>query len=94
MKKALTCYLVLLLSPMFLRAQISNNTSLVGTVLDKTGSAVTGAKVTAVEQATKANYSTTTNSEGYYAITFIKPGTMTSPSNNRASRKQQQSGYR
>jgi hypothetical protein len=73
-KKALVCYLVLLLSPLFLRAQISNNTSLVGTVTDPTGSAVSGVKVTAVEQATKVKYSATTNGEGYYAITFIKSG--------------------
>ena len=75
MKKALVCYLALLLSPLFLIAQISNNTALVGTVLDSTGSAVGGAKVTAVEQATKVRYSATTNDEGYYGIAFIKSGT-------------------
>jgi hypothetical protein len=74
-KKALVYCLVLLLSPVFLRAQISNNTSLVGTVLDSTGSAVSGAKVTAVEQATKLQYTATTNDTGYYAITFIQGGT-------------------
>ena len=75
MKKALVCSLILLLSPLFINAQISNNTSLVGTVLDPTGGAVSGAKVTAVEQATKVRYSATTNGDGYYAITFIKSGT-------------------
>ena len=74
MKKALVYCLVLLLSPVFLRAQIANNTSLVGTVLDSTGSAVSGAKVTAVEQATKLQYTATTNESGYYAITFIQGG--------------------
>ena len=74
MKKALVYCLVLLLSPAFLWAQISNNTSLVGTVLDSTGSAVSGAKVTAVEQSTKLQYSATTNESGYYAITFIQGG--------------------
>ena len=74
MKKALVYCLVLLLSPVFLRAQIANNTSLVGTVLDSTGSAVNGAKVTAVEQATKLQYTATTNDAGYYAITFIQGG--------------------
>jgi len=74
-KKALVCCFVLLLSPVFLRAQIANNTSLVGTVLDSSGSAVNGAKVTAVEQATKVAYSGTTNNAGYYAITFIQSGT-------------------
>ncbi|HEY6373892.1 MAG TPA: carboxypeptidase-like regulatory domain-containing protein, partial [Edaphobacter sp.] len=75
MKKALVCSLILLLSPLFLGAQISNNTSLVGTVLDPTGGAVSGAKVTAIEQATNVRYSATTNGDGYYAITFIKSGT-------------------
>jgi hypothetical protein len=74
-KKALVCCFVLLLSPVFLRAQIANNTSLVGTVLDSTGSVVSGAKVTAVEQATKVTYTGTTNDAGYYAITFIQSGT-------------------
>ena len=74
MKKALVYCLVLLLSPVFLRAQIANNTSLVGTVLDATGSAVNGAKVTAVEQGTKLQYTATTNESGYYAITFIQGG--------------------
>ena len=75
MKKALVFCLVLLLSPVFLLAQIANNTSLVGTVLDSTGSAVSGAKVTAVEQSTKLQYTATTNDSGYYAITFIQGGT-------------------
>jgi hypothetical protein len=58
-----------------LLAQIANNTSLVGTVVDSTGSAVSGAKVTAVEQGTKLQYTATTNESGYYAITFIQGGT-------------------
>jgi hypothetical protein len=58
-----------------LPAQIANNTSLVGTALDSSGSAVAGAKVDAVEESTKVSYSATTNASGYYSITFIKPGT-------------------
>jgi len=58
-----------------LHAQIANNTSLVGTVLDQSGSAVFGATVTVVEQATKVKNVSKTNSQGYYAITFIQPGT-------------------
>ena len=65
MKKALVFCLVLLLSPVFLLAQIANNTSLVGTVLDSTGSAASGAKVTAVEQGTKLEYTANTNDAGY-----------------------------
>jgi hypothetical protein len=74
-KKTLVYCLAILLSSQALWAQISNNTALVGTVLDGTGSAVSGAKVTAVEQSTKVSSSATTNAEGYYAITFIKSGT-------------------
>lgn len=56
-------------------AQIANNTSLVGTVLDSGGAALTGAKVEAIEESTKVSYSAVTNASGYYAITFIKAGT-------------------
>ena len=75
MKKALIACLFLPLSPLFLRAQIANNTSLVGTVTDASGGVISGSKVTAVEEETKIAYSATTNAEGYYAITFIKTGT-------------------
>ena len=56
-------------------AQIANNTSLVGTILDSSGAALAGVKVEAVEEGTKLSYSATTNASGYYAITFIKAGT-------------------
>jgi hypothetical protein len=75
MKKAFCCCLVLLLSPLFLRAQIANNTSLVGSVLDPSGSPVSGVKVIAIEENTKVRSEATTNNAGYYAITFIQPGT-------------------
>ena len=38
------------------KAQVANNTALVGTVLDSSGSAVVGAKVTAVEESTGVAY--------------------------------------
>ena len=56
-------------------AQIANNTSLVGTVVDSSGAALAGVNVDAVEEATKLSYTATTNGNGYYGITFIKPGT-------------------
>ena len=56
-------------------AQVANNTALVGTVLDSSGSAVVGAKVTAVEESTGVVSPTTTNAQGYYSIKFIAPGT-------------------
>jgi hypothetical protein len=74
-KKALACYLVLLLSPLFLRAQVADNTALVGTVTDPTGSVVVGAKVTGINRDTQISYSGTTNAEGYYSIPFVSPGT-------------------
>jgi hypothetical protein len=74
-KRALVFCLVILLNSRPVPAQISNNTALVGTVLDSTGSAINGAKVTAVEESTKVVASALTNNEGYYAITFIKSGT-------------------
>ena len=58
-----------------MQAQVANNTSLVGTVLDSSGSAVAGAKVTAVDESTGIVYPGTTNAQGYYSIKFINPGT-------------------
>lgn len=57
------------------RAQIANDTALVGNVSDPSGSAIVGAQVTAVNVATKVVYHGTTNSEGYYSVPFISPGT-------------------
>ena len=57
------------------RAQVANNTALVGNVVDASGLAISGAKVTAVNEDTKVVYPGTTNAEGFYSITFIAPGT-------------------
>ena len=56
-------------------AQVANNTSLVGTVIDASGNIVTSAKVTAVNEETNEAYTGITNGEGYYAILFIPVGT-------------------
>jgi len=56
-------------------AQVANNTSLVGTILDPSGSPVSGVKVTAVNRDTRVSYPGTTNDAGYYAINFIAVGT-------------------
>ncbi len=75
MKRLLILCAVLGASACAMRAQVANNTSLVGTVLDQSSSAVAGATVTAVEESTKVKSTVKTNSQGYYAVTFIQPGT-------------------
>lgn len=75
MKKAVVFCLMLLLSPLMLPAQVSNNTSLVGTVVDPSGGVVVGAKVVGVNVGTKVAYPGTTNAEGFYSIPFVAPGT-------------------
>ena len=57
-----------------LHAQIASSTALVGNVSDPAGGAIVGAQITAVDTATKVTYHGTTNSEGYYLIQFIQPG--------------------
>jgi hypothetical protein len=76
MRKARLCLAVLVFAlATSAWAQIANNTSLVGTVLDASGSALAGAQVKAVETGTKRTYNAQTNASGYYAITFITAGT-------------------
>ncbi|AFL88302.1 hypothetical protein Terro_2016 [Terriglobus roseus DSM 18391] len=73
MKKSLL-YLAPMVLPAAMFAQVANNTSLVGTVTDSTGAVVSGAHVTAVNTATKVQYTGTTNAQGYYQIPFVQPG--------------------
>ena len=73
-KKVLVCSAVTI-SSASLYAQVANNTSLVGTVRDNTGSVVAGAQVSAVDTATKVAYKATTNDQGFYQIQFVQPGT-------------------
>ncbi len=56
------------------QAQVANNTSLVGNVTDSGGNAIAGAAVTALNEASRVTYRATTNGQGYYAVTFISPG--------------------
>ena len=55
-------------------AQLASQTALVGTVTDSGGLVVPGAQVVAVNVGTKDTYETTTNTEGYYQIQFVRPG--------------------
>jgi len=56
-------------------AQLASQTALVGTVTDSGNLVVPGAQVTAVNTGTKDTYETTTNSDGYYNIQFVRAGT-------------------
>ena len=57
------------------RAQVANNTALVGTVTDASGAVLAGATVTGVNRDTKVEYPGKTNAEGFYSIPFVLPGT-------------------
>jgi len=56
-------------------AQLASQTALVGTVTDSGSLVVPGAQVVAVNVGTKDTYETTTNSDGYYNIQFVRTGT-------------------
>src|SRR5947207_15472286 len=55
-------------------AQLASQTALVGTVTDSGNLVVPGAQVVAVNVGTKDTYETTTNSDGYYNIQFVRTG--------------------
>ncbi len=55
-------------------AQLASNTSLVGTITDTSGAAVSGVNVTALNEGTQETYNTTTNASGYYELQFVKAG--------------------
>lgn len=74
LKRVLVC-IVLSLCPVFVRAQIANSTSLVGTVADVSNSVVAQCKVTAVEESTTVGSTTFTNDYGSYSIKLLMPGT-------------------
>ena len=73
------------------RAQVANNTSLVGTVTDANG-VVMGAKVTAVNVGTNDTYSATADEQGNYSITFVREGTYTITTEHTGFRKSVQNG--
>jgi len=74
-KKAILCILTTLFCSLGLRAQIANNTALVGTVVDPSGNPISNGLVVATEENSKVKSTAHTNNEGYYAVTFIQPGT-------------------
>jgi len=56
-------------------AQLASQTALVGSVTDSDGLVVPGAQIVAVNAGTRDTYETTTNTEGYYNIQFVRTGT-------------------
>jgi hypothetical protein len=75
-KKVLVLCMASVLGIVGIQAQVANNTSLVGTVTDPTGSVVVGAHVTAVNRETKVSFYAITNQQGDYTITGqLNPGT-------------------
>lgn len=74
MKKALF-YITIVLCTVLAHGQVANNTVLVGTITDSSGSVVADAPVSAVNVDTKVVYTGKTNSDGYYSIPYITPGT-------------------
>src|SRR5882757_1073042 len=57
--------------------QVASSTTLVGTVTDSSGAVVPGAKVVAVQDATKVAYKGETSSAGSYTLPYVAVGTYT-----------------
>src|SRR3954468_3941132 len=64
-----------LMRPAF--GQVASSTTLVGTVTDSSGAVVTGAKVVAVQDATKVAYKGQTSSTGNYTLPYVAVGSYT-----------------
>lgn len=67
--------MALLIVAMSTFAQLASNTSLVGTVADASGAAVSAVAITALNEGTQETYTTTSNANGYYEFQFVKAGT-------------------
>jgi outer membrane receptor protein involved in Fe transport len=59
--------------PAVVRAQSTTSGAIVGTVRDPSGAVIPGAKVTAINQGTNSESSTTTNVNGHYLIINLPP---------------------
>ena len=76
MKKFMVLCMASVIGIVTMQGQVANNTSLVGTVTDPTGSVIAGAHVTAVNRDTKVSFDAMTNQQGDYTITGqLNPGT-------------------
>ena len=68
------CCLLLFLLPILSSAQMAGTGQVVGTVVDKTGAAVSGADVTLTDNATNSARTATTNESGRYVFSNVAPG--------------------
>ncbi|MCC6392308.1 MAG: TonB-dependent receptor [Bryobacterales bacterium] len=73
MRLLLALLLALNLAPLF--AQTTGSATLVGTVTDSTGAVIPGVKVVVANTETSIQTEGATNSEGYYYIPYLRPGT-------------------
>ena len=73
---AIVC-LALLLTAQAAWAQSTTEGAIAGTVTDPSGAVVSGANVAARNNGTNQEFTTTTDSSGYYRINLVPPGTYT-----------------
>ena len=83
--------LVLFLGPGVARAQDPRG-AITGTVNDTSGARLPGVTITATNVATNVMSSTTTNTEGDFAILFLNPGTYTVSAELSGFKKSQREG--
>ena len=69
--------LLFVLISIFALSQSVTSGDLTGVVSDPSGAIIPNAKVTATSDATGQVFNTTTNGEGFYRFSFLKPGTYT-----------------
>src|SRR5947209_13409847 len=77
MRHLLKLFLVMILLSMFAFSQPTTSGDITGVITDPSGAVVPNAKVTATNDATRESHTVTTNGEGVYRFSFLKPGSYT-----------------
>src|SRR5262249_55172281 len=73
-------------------AQTTGSATLRGIVKDENGALLTGASVTVINEATKAERKATTNREGIYVLSSLLPGTYSVSVEHSGFKKSEQTG--
>ena len=68
-------WLLLFAFPFAASSQTTGTATILGTLTDSTGAVITGAKVIVVNPDTAFTSATVTNSDGYYVVPYLNPGT-------------------